>query len=233
MGLARLPAVLVLCLASTRAVAGPTGAADGHAARATGFPGAYLDAVALSLAADPLYASRLLDGMQLHLRSLAAMTSPLAVSDYLENAVMSTLGVGREAAGRLAASLGREPLDPPKASALLIGNALARPEQFREVLDGLETLKPGLGKQAATILREVKGGGDRRLLAALRAAGKRVPQGRMLTYGSDGRLDRIFDGAPGVSGVDASNVEAPDDYEGAGSAARPRRWPLRPSKRRD
>ena len=233
MGLVRLLIGLVLFMASTRAVAGPTGAADGHAARATGFPGAYLDAVALSLAADSLYASRLLDGMQLHLRSLAAMTSPLAVSAYLENAVMSTLGVGREATLRLGASLGREPLAPPKASALLIANALARPEQFREVLDGLETLKPGLGKHAAVILREVKGGGDRRLIEALRAAGQRVPQGRMLTYGSDGRLDRIFDGSPGVSGVDSFNVEVPDDYEGAGYAPRPRRWSLMPSKRRD
>ncbi len=53
------------------------------------------------------------------------MTSPLAVVDYLENAVMSTLGVGREAAGRLASSLGREPLAPPKASARLLKPAEA------------------------------------------------------------------------------------------------------------
>jgi len=233
MEVVRLLPVIVIFLASTRAVAGPTGAADGHAARATGFPGAYLDAVALSLAADPLYASRLLDGMQMHLRSLTAMTAPLAVSAYLENAVMSTLGAGREAAGRLVASLGREPLDPPKASALLIANALMRPEQFREVLDGLETLKPGLGKQAALILREVKGGGDRRLIEALRVAGKRVPQGRMLTYGPDGRIDWIFDGAGGGFGHDSSAGEVPGSFKGEGAAGRPRRSTRPPSKRLD
>jgi len=194
-----------------RAAAGPTGAVDPHAARPTGFPGAYLGTVSLSLAEDPLYGSRLLDGMDLHLRSVGAMTVPRAVSDYLENSVMSALGGGRAAPARLAATLGQEPLDSAKASALLIANALARPEQFREVLDGLEAIKPGLGKHAARLLREAKGTGDKNLLKILRAAGDLDPRGKMLTYGPSGRLDRVFDGDLSASSAPAG-VVVPDSY---------------------
>lgn len=209
MGRARFSAVLLFL--AVRALAGPTGALDPHAARPTGFPGAYLGTVSLSLAEDPLYGSRLLDGMDLHLRSVGAMTVPRAVSDYLENSVMSALAGGREAPARLAATLGHEPLDPAKASALLIANALARPDQFREVLDGLETLKPGLGKQAALLLREAKGTGDKKLIKTLRAAGEREPRGKMLSYGPNGRLDRVFDGDLGASSAPSGAV-VPDSY---------------------
>ena len=66
-------------------------------------------------------------------------------------------------------------------------NALARPEQFREVLNGLETYRPGMGRHAAAILRDAKGHGNKSVLAALHAAGARAPKGRPLTYGPDGQ----------------------------------------------
>lgn len=216
MGHARVIAAFILL--AVRAEGGPTGPADSHAARATGFPGAYLETVSLSLAADPLYGSRLLDGVEMHLRSVSAMTAPSAVSDYLESSVMGALGGGREASGRLAAKLGREPMDTVKASALLVANALARPDQFREVLDGLETVKPGLGKYAAQLLREAKGAGDKRLIETLRAAGALEPRGKMLAYGPNGRLGRVFDGERGYPAA-PTVVVVPDSYRDAGRAA--------------
>lgn len=161
--------------------AGPTGAGDSHAARATGFPGAYLASVSLSMAADPLYASRLLDAVALHLRSVAAMTAQRAVSDYLEDAAGSSV-------------LGRDPLDASRAAALLIADALARPEQFREVLEGLQSLQHGLGRQAAAVLRGAAGPGDKALLAALRAAGEPNPRAKPVAYRLSKKLAGLFDG---------------------------------------
>lgn len=218
-----------LLLAASRAFAGPMGAADAHAAPATGFPGAYLGSVSLSCGADPFYGSRFLDAFQTHLQAVTGMTAPSAVVGYLEQA--ATAGQGLPS---LRAVLGSKPLDPPKASAILIANALSRPDQFREILDGLETLKPGMGRHAASILRDAKGGGDRRVIAALRAAGERRPQGKILTYGPDGRFDKLFDGADaageGLSGPD-SYTSAPAEYTGYGPDGRVRPSGLLPAKR--
>jgi len=206
-----LLAVVLLTLA-LRAAAGPSGDVDSHAAPATGFPGAFLETLSLSMADDPRYGSRLLDGLDLHLRSVSSMTAPRAVSDYLESTVMSAIGGGRQGADRLAAMLGQETMDPAKASALLIANALSRPDQFREVLEGLETLQPGLRKHAARLLREAKGTGDKKLLKVLRAAGVLEPRGEMPTYGSGGVLALVFDSSRRLSSVSArSSSHGPSD----------------------
>lgn len=225
------PAFLVLALlCAARAAAGPTGRVDPHAAPATGYSGAYLGMVSLSLAADPLFGSRLLDSFDLHLRSVAAMTAPVAVKDYLEVAV---IGAGVSSASALKASLGTEPMAPQRAAALLLAHALARPKQFREVLDGLEARKAGLGKHTARLLREANGQGDRTLLAALRARGAAAPSGTALTYDRFGQLDRMFDGAGFDAGddvVNAAPVTAPSGYDGYGPDGRPRRSGLSPAR---
>jgi len=203
-----------------RAAAGPAGRVDAHAVPATGYAGAYLGTVSLSLAADPLYGSRLLDSFELHLRSIAAMTAPRAVTDYLE---VAAVGAGASSAAALKASLGKEPLPPQRAAALMLAHALARPEQFREVLEGLESRKAGLGKHTAKLLREASGWGDKRLIAALRSRGAVEPKATALTYDRFGQLDRLFDGG----GLGA--VSAPAGYDGYGPDGRPRRSGLVPA----
>jgi hypothetical protein len=214
-----------LLLASVRSFAGPIGAVDAQAAAATGFPGAYLGSISLAAAADPFYASRFLDGLQTHLQVVAGLTAAPAVASYLEQA--ATAGQG---AASLKPILGAAPLDPAKASALLIANALARPQQFREVVDGLETFRPGLGRHAADIFHEAKGQGDRRVIAALRAAGERKPEGQMLTYGPDGRLDLLFDGIEGVRAKYAQNTYVTAPASVYGPNGRPRPSGLLPAK---
>jgi hypothetical protein len=186
--------------------------------------------VSRSLSADPLFGSRLLDSFELHLRSVAAMTAPRAVRDYLEIAVV---GAGVSSPAALRASLGKEPMEPQRAAALLLAHALARPEQFREVLDGLESSKAGLGKHTARLLRETDGRGDRTLIAALRARGEAKPKGRELTYDRFGQLDRMFDGG-GSGGGDTVSlsgpVPVPEGYDGYGPDGRPRRTGLMPAR---
>lgn len=192
---------VVFLLLPRYAFCGPTGDVDQHAAVATGFAGAYLESIRLSAEDDPRYATRLLDGLDLHLRSVTAMTSAAPVTDYLEGCVMGTLGVGLEAADRLSERLGKEPLDPLKASALLLADALLRPNQFREVREGLETIAPGLGKHASLLLRNARGTGDKRIVKVLHAVGAPRAKGRVESYTMRGRFARVFDGTrvPGES----------------------------------
>lgn len=210
-------ALAFLCAAAP-SWAGPIGAADAHAAAPTGFPGAYLSSVRLSLASDPLYGSRFLDAFQLHLQAVTGMTAPRAVAGYLEQAATA------ESLPALRAKLGREELPPPHAAALLLANALTRPDQFREVMDGLETLKPGMGRHASDMLRSAHGAGDKRLLETLREAGRRRPQGEGLVYGADGRWATMFDGspAPRPEAAAASAVAVPATFS-EGPGALPRR----------
>ncbi|MDE2511300.1 MAG: hypothetical protein KGL74_09280 [Elusimicrobia bacterium] len=216
---------LAVLLFVPRAFAGPVGAVDAHAAPATGFPGAYLESISLAAASDPFYGSRFLDGLQVHVQAVTGMTAAPAIASYLEQSATAGQGLAE-----LKSNLGAVPLDPPKAAALLVANALARPQQFREVLDNLETFKPGLGRHAAEILRRAKGVGDRRVIDALRAAGARQPRGQMLTYGSDGRLDLLFDGIKGVraAAAEGSVVSVPSAY---GPDGRVRPSGLLPAKR--
>lgn len=226
----RVPSLILVLFCAVRASAGPAGPADAHAAPATGYSGAYLGMVSRSLAADPFFGSRMLDSFDLHLRSVAAMTAPKAVRDYLEIAVV---GAGVSSPAALRASLGTEPMEPQRAAALLLAHALARPEQFREVLDGLEAQKAGLGKNTAKLLREANGRGDRGLLAVLRARGEVKPRGKELTYDRFGQLDRMFDGG-GADGRDTVSISGPvpvpEGYDGYGPDGRPRRTGLMPAR---
>lgn len=204
---------LALCLlGSVRASAGPDGPVDAHAAPATGFSGAYLGMVAKSLAENPNFATRLLDSFELHLRAVAAMTAKVAVKDYLE---MAVVGAGVSSAEALHESLGTEPMEPQRAAALLLAHALSRPKQFREILDGLDANRVGLGKQTAKLLRETAGTGDKTLIKLLRKRGELKPRRREEAYDRYGPLEKMFDGTgvgaggaprkgtrPGRSGLD-------------------------------
>lgn len=186
------------------------GAARGSAAvpvevrGASAFPADYLRSVSLSLAAEPLYASQLLHSFQAQLTAVSALPAAPDAASYLEKAATG----GKTSLAAMRADVGREPLTPEKASAILIANSLARPDQFREVMDGLETLKPGLGLHAAAALRGVSGHGNGKVIAVLRAAGERKPQGEGLTYGPDGRWAKMFDGTPALRDDEVEAVQA-------------------------
>ena len=175
-----------------------------EARAASGFPADYLRSVSLSIAAQPFYASQLLHSFQAQLTAVAAIPAAPDAAKYLENAATG----GKTSLAAMRAAVGREPLAPEKASAILIANSLARPDQFREVMDGLETLKTGLGRHAAAALRGVSGPGNGKVLAALRAAGERKPQGEGLTYGPDGRWATMFDGSPALRADEDEAVQA-------------------------
>lgn len=76
-----------------------------------------------------------------------------------------------------------------------LANAVSRPDQFQEVVDGLERLKPGLGQATLKRLAAAKeeGGGFARVL-------KRVPAIRAdpgpSIYNRRGELEALFDGGP-------------------------------------
>gem|GEM_PF-2313206 len=172
------------------------------------FPADYLHSVSISLASQPFFAAHMLNSFQTQLTAVAAISAAPAAAAYLEKAATASGATLVQLRG----SIGRDELTPETASALLIANSLTRPEQFREVMDGLEEMKPGLGRHAAAMLRQASGSGDRRVLAALRAAGERRPQAEGLTYGPDGRWATLFDGsrAPrddGDDGDDAPRVD--------------------------
>ena len=186
------------------AVSCRAGVVDPVPARAeASFPADYLHSVALALNAEPFYASHLLNSFQAQVTVVAAFAAaPAAV--YLEKMATGDRG----SLADLRASVGGGPLAPDVASALLLANSLVRPEQFREVMDGLETLKPGLGQHTGAALRAASGRGDPRVIAALRAAGERRPQPAGLTYGPDGRWATMFDGSAAVRIDDSGAVEA-------------------------
>lgn len=202
-----IAAFLAVVLGAAPAAAAPVEAVETRAP--SSFPADYLRSVSLSLSAQPFYASHFLNSFQAQLDAVAALPAAPAAAAYLEKSATA----GGSSLAALRATVGRGELSPETASALLIANSLVRPEQFREVMDGLETLKPGLGRHAAAALRGVRGPGNGKVLAALRAAGERRPQAEGLTYGPDGRWAMLFDGSPAPRDEDDGAVRAgrPDD----------------------
>ena len=181
--------------------------------------------------AYPFYGSRLLQSFEREVQSVAGIKNAQGAISHLENSVSGELAP-RDALRRLRTEIGVKALEADKAAALLVANALSRPDQFREISDGLEDLKPGLGRQAAKLLAQASGNGDRRILAALRAAGARTPHGTPLTYDAQGRFDSFFDGsyADGRDSYEpASAVDVPPEYTGYGPGGKPRRSGLLPA----
>jgi hypothetical protein len=209
-----LTAALAVLLFAPPCAAAPAVVAE---ARASAFPAEYLHSFSLSLESRPFYASMMLASFQTQLNAVAAIPASPQAAEYLAKAATG----GKVDVSGLRAVVGRAAISPETASALLIANSLTRPEQFREVMDGLEELKPGLGRHAASMLREASGSGDRRVLAALRAAGERRPEAEGLTYGPDGRWATLFDGSPAPRGDDSAPTVDPSARDDAARARLP------------
>lgn len=214
-----------VCLAQDRA---------GAPVPRSSFAADYLKAVSLALRQDPLYASRLLGQFHSNLDRVLPLKTPQEVVSQLQDRVT---GSGKEALtpAQLKRDLGSSPMDAGRASALLLANALMRPEQFQEVVSGLEGLKPGLGARLSDALKEA----DSReaspsFLRLLNAVGRKtIPRPEMLTYDSKGGLDLVFDGKGlGASGdvYEPSAVET--EYTGYGQDGKPRASGLKPSTRK-
>jgi hypothetical protein len=193
------------------------------------FPVEFTASVGRALSVEPFYASKLVGSLQTQVAALCNGGDPRMAAKYLE-----TQASGGASLAAVKAAMLKGTLTAEQASAILAANALSRPDQLPEVLDGLEGIKPGLGKTAAAVLSKADGKGDRRLIAALRAAGRRQPQPAGALYGRDGKLDSLFDG--GSAGIvtgkagDAVPVIA-DGVYGYGADGKPRPSGLMPSKR--
>lgn len=221
----RLAAVLLLLAAG--AWAQPVRVA----APAARFPSDFVRTVQLSLAKEPFYGSQLLNGLSRHLQQVVPMPEAEAVKRYLETAVAPS----PRAADALKASLGREPLESQRAAALLLANGLARPEQFRDILEGLEAAKPGLGLQAAGLLKEAgeSGRGHPEFMRLLRTVGERSePVGKPFIYDAQGRLSRLFDGTPRRTGDEAVLPADPVSAKGYSLDGKPRPSGLLPAAKK-
>lgn len=177
--------LLVLCAA-------PSSAQIFRARPAPAFVPAYLGSVSLSLRNDSFYASRLLGAFSDELGRVAAAPTPQAAAEGLKARIG---GPANLSLPTVAAGLGAAALPAEQAAAVLAANALARPDQFQEVVDGLEKLKPGLGTRVTEALREAPAGGSYAVLGRLRERGRTVVAAAGDgTYDAAGRLRRFFDG---------------------------------------
>ncbi|MBI5595534.1 MAG: hypothetical protein HY928_05525 [Elusimicrobia bacterium] len=155
------------------------------------FVPAYLGSVSMALAGDSFYGSRLLNAFHAELSAVAASPTPREAAQGLAARIAGAEGLPLP---KVAEGLGRAPVSPERAAAILAANALARPDQFREVVSGLETMKPGLGDRVVEALRGAPSGHPE-LSARLRELGRRVvPRADGLLYDSAGALRRLFDG---------------------------------------
>ncbi len=156
--------------------AAPAGAQFRAAPARVPFVPAYLGTVSLSMGSDPFYSSRLLNAFQDEVARVAAAPTPLHAAEGLKARIE---GPGRVALPEVAKGLGVAPLEPARAAAVLAANALARPDQFQEVVSGLEAMKPGLGTRVAD---------------SLRALGRKVTvTPEPLTYDARGVINAFFD----------------------------------------
>ncbi|MBI4347296.1 MAG: hypothetical protein HY553_10605 [Elusimicrobia bacterium] len=155
----------------------------------------FLSAVSASFAGQPFYGSMLLNAFEFHLKQVGAMTEPKAAA-YLKAEILGGAATPKDAR-TFAASLRRGPLGEHRAAALLLANAAARPDQFREVLDGLENIRPGLGR---AVQGRLAAGGEASgaLAAKLRRLGSTFkPHGDGAIYDRHGELQTLFDGSAG------------------------------------
>lgn len=195
-------------------------AQSARVAPVSGFPKEFVRSVGLSLADQPFYGSQLLNGLSLHLRQVSPMPRAEAVRSYLEAAVAPS----PRAAESLRAALGKTALEADQASALLLANGLARPEQFREIVEGLEGVKPGLGFGVSNLLKEAAGASGMhpefaRLLSVLGEKSK--PVGKPFIYDARGRLSRLFDGTREEPAGGALVPAGPVGVEGYAPVRRP------------
>lgn len=168
MGMTRVLLVLALF--------GAPAAARAAAAKApVRFVPGFLASMSVALRTEPFYASKVLAALDGQVREFPRPTPAAAVR------LRDRITAGRSVA-RFNEELGQKPLDETRAAAILLANAMARPEQFREVADGLETLRAGLGAGVVRALGRIAQG--------------TVPRSAHAVYTAKGGLDALFDGAP-------------------------------------
>lgn len=179
-------ALLILC-------ATPSSAQIFRAKVAPAFVPAYLGSVSLSLQNDSFYASRLLGAFHAELGKVTASPTPLAAAEGLKARIGGEQNLSLP---KVAQGLGSSAMPAEQAAAVLAANALARPDQFQEVVTGLEEIKPGLGKRLKEALTDApSGGGSRLVIGKLRELGRQVvAYSGDGTYDATGALRRFFDG---------------------------------------
>lgn len=155
------------------------------------FVSSMLSAVSQSLAAQPFYGSMLLNSFDFHLRQAAGMSEPQAAA-YLKTEIEG-LGRDKQALAKVAKDLGKGPVAEHRAGAILLANAASRPDQFRELADGLEGLKSGLGKAIAARLAAAKEEGGT-FSRVLRRVPVPSPSAGLAIYDRRGQLEALFDG---------------------------------------
>ncbi len=156
----------------------------------------YVGSLAISLGQQPFFAGKVLGAFDVHLAKVTPMTRPEELAEYLRSEILGE-GAVKVAPAQLVRSLGRESIEANKASALLLANALARPDQFEEVLAEMEALKPTWGQRVAAAMANAESaGGAPVLLNRLREVGKTLrPNPSLGLYDSHGRLEGLFDGS--------------------------------------
>jgi hypothetical protein len=167
-------------------------AVDRAAPATRSFPAAMARAASAGAAADPLYHGKLLGALDVQVKAISAMGSPAQVSAYLNAAAGASDEAGKR---RLAQAVESGALTPEAAAALLTGSGLHHTDWLADALDELEDVRSGLGKGARRVFMDADGGGDRRLIEALRAAASRLPRGTLSGYGDELALAAMFDKA--------------------------------------
>lgn len=161
------------------------------------FVPSYLQSVSISLAQDPLFAGRMLQQFDLHLSAVLSMRSPEEVGEYLRAEILAAEDGSARTLKQVNAALGEKGLDPRAASALLLANSLARPDQTVELLVGMERQREAWGQHAGHILQSVGHafGRSPAFVSMLYEIGKQVkPLPHLTRYDAGGRLKGIFDG---------------------------------------
>lgn len=161
--------------------AGPALAAD-LAAAPSPFETHFVPAVQNGLAADPFFASKLLQSFDFHMTAIASLPNDQAAAAYLKAQVKDVRLASRN-------------LTESQAAAVLAAGALAAPRQFNTAASRLEAVKPGLGGKLIESFKASAHSGSYRAAGALVKAGQALrltPDA--LTYNAKGEIERLFDG---------------------------------------
>lgn len=156
------------------------------------FVPAFLKSMSLAITQEEFYGGGLVTAMQNQVSAIQTLPDPNSVLKLLQNNIED----GKSMTVR-AGELGKGILPQGRAAAILAANALSRPEQFQEVVNGLEELKPGLGVLISESIHNTKPipGTSREVANVYGRFGKKIiPFIRNTIYTSSGELKRLFDG---------------------------------------
>jgi hypothetical protein len=189
--LAAVVGAFVPCAEASRFAAPPA-----KAPANVNFVPSFLGSMSLSLRERPFYASELLGAFHSRLAAIETLPDPDSVARSLQAGIEGE-GKDRKSMKARAEELGAAAVPAERAAAILMANALTRPDQFQEVVNGLESVKPGLGSKVSATLRDAGGtpGASPGLVRILRQVGSKIaPQITNGVYNAKGELERLFDG---------------------------------------